>query len=166
MLKDYKHAIIELLEKDSQLKKIEVTSELISDRLKLHASIRRTINALKEYEQTLDLDITEQDQKILNKYTMSEDLVQMLPKYLSVAEVGKLLAISPQMVRRKCMHEEIEAYRTLNGKGKWRIPSAQFIGHQNLEDLILEYKHKRQATHHLASTLTEPIDDGITSDDD
>ena len=161
MLKDYKNHkddIMKVLERDAQLEKIEVATEL-NDDLKRQSAVRRAINALKEYEQSLDIKLSEREEAIVSQYTVSENLIHLLPKYLTVTEVGKLLSISPQMVRRKCMANEIEAHRTLNGKGKWRIPSSQFVSHPDLEELLLELQEQRRLSERLASVLLQDVEE-------
>lgn len=158
MLKEHKDDIIKILDRDPQLKKIQVTTEL-NDLLKQHSMIRRAINALKEYEQTLDTKLTEREEEVVSRFTTSEELTRLLPKYLTVTEVATLLSISPQMVRRKCMADEIEAHRTLNGRGKWRILSSQFLSHPDLEELLIELKQKRSVSKQLASVLLDESDE-------
>lgn len=59
-----------------------------------------------------------------------------LPAYLSVRDVSVMLDVTPQMVRRYCANGDIEAKRRLGSKGQWMIHTEQFIGSQDLENLL------------------------------
>lgn len=152
-----KGKIQNIIESDLQIDKIEESSEFKSESLREYASILRAINVLIEYEKVLQSESPEVSEEayklILTKYTIPSNALDVLPKYLTVNEVGILLSITPQMVRRKCQAEEIKAYRTLNNKGKWRIPTEQFVDHPELEKLIIYYKTRRRSTEKTVATL-------------
>ncbi|QNR22483.1 helix-turn-helix domain-containing protein (plasmid) [Exiguobacterium sp. Helios] len=154
MLKD---KIQNIIGSDLQIDKIEESSEFKSESLKEYASILRAINVLIEHEKVLKSESPELSEEayklIVTKYTIPSNAFDVLPKYLTVNEVSTLLSITPQMVRRKCQAKEINAYRTLNNKGKWRIPTEQFVDHPELETLIINYKKRRRSTEKTVSTL-------------
>lgn len=155
MEKKLMDTLFQIIEDDPQFKVIETTKDLTSDRLRLRASIGRAVNRLKEIEKTLDLDLTDEDIQLIQKYALPEHAVEAVPEHLTVAEVAELLEVSPQMVRRKCMTGEIQAHRTLNGKGKWRIPAKQFITHPSFEELVMKYQLLRDSSEKLASNMVK-----------
>lgn len=147
--------LFQIIEDDPQFKVIEKTTDLTNDRLRLRASISRAINRLKEAEKALDLEMTEEDLQLVHKYALPENASEVVPEYLTVAEVGTLIGVSPQMVRRKCITGEILAHRTLNGKGKWRIPAKQFMTHPHFEELVMKYQQLRDSSEKLASDMVK-----------
>ena len=155
--------LFQIIEDDPQFKVIEKTTDLTNDRLRLRASISRAINRLKEAEKALDLEMTEEDLRLVHKYALPENAIEVVPEYLTVAEVAELIAVSPQMVRRKCMTGEILAHRTLNGKGKWRIPAKQFMTHPHFEELVIKYQQLRDSSEKLASDMVKLAEKDETS---
>lgn len=147
--------LFQIIEDDPQFKVIETTKDLTSERLRLRASIGRAVNRLKEMEKEIDLDLTDEDIQLIHKYALPENALETVPEHLTVAEVAQLIEVSPQMVRRKCMTGEILAHRTLNGKGKWRIPAKQFMTHPRFEELVMKYQLLRESSEKLASNMVK-----------
>lgn len=147
--------LFQIIEDDPQFKVIEMTKDLTSERLRLRASIGRAINRLKEMEKEIDLDLTDEDIQLIHKYALPKNALEAVPEHLTVSEVAQLIEVSPQMVRRKCMTGEILAHRTLNGKGKWRIPANQFMTHPRFEELVMKYQLLRESSEKVASAMVK-----------
>lgn len=82
-----------------------------------------------------------------------------IPDYITVRDVSEILGISPQMVRRHCSDGKIIAHQTLEGSGKWRIETAQFLGKPNWDKFIdKRAKIKKQSTD-IANKVLEYLDD-------
>jgi len=72
---------------------------------------------------------------------VEQPVVIEIPENLSVGDVSELLNVTPQMVRRYCSEGKIEAYQTLEGSGKWKIPIEQFKNHPNWNKFIQDKKN-------------------------
>jgi len=163
MEKKLMDTLFQMIEDDPQFKVIETTKDLTSDRLRLRASISRAVNRLKEMEKALDIELTDEDIQLIHKYALPENALETVPEHLTVAEVAELIEVSPQMVRRKCMTGEILAHRTLNGKGKWRIPAKQFMTHPRFEELVMKYQIVRTSSDELASNMVKFAEENESS---
>lgn len=78
-----------------------------------------------------------------------------LPSYLSVRDVSVMLDVTPQMVRRYCANGDIEAKRRLGNKGQWMIHTDQFLGSQDLENLLRKQDAIKQDNIHMIKTILE-----------
>jgi hypothetical protein len=64
---------------------------------------------------------------------------------LTTMEVAALLDVSPQMVRKYCQENEIEASRTMGNRGEWRIHAQPFFYNRKyLAGKYIEMIHERK----------------------
>ncbi len=82
-----------------------------------------------------------------------------IPEYITVRDASEILGITPQMVRRHCSDGKLKAHQTLEGSGKWRIYTEQFMGKPNWDKFIEKrVKIKRQSIN-IADKAIEFLDD-------
>lgn len=59
-----------------------------------------------------------------------------IPDFITVRDVSEILGITPQMVRRHCSDGKLKSHQTLEGSGKWRIDTEQFMDKPNWDKFI------------------------------
>lgn len=82
-----------------------------------------------------------------------------IPEYITVKEAAEVLGVSPQMIRRHCADGKIIGHQTLEGSGKWRIESTQFIGKPNWTKFVEKQKRLKIQSAKIAETAIEYLDD-------
>lgn len=122
------------------IKKIGKEPATNAEKIKTYMVIAKICEELEKQRQIilegLDVDIREE----LLKSEQGPEVFE-IPENLSVNHVSELLNISPQMVRCYCTEGKIEAHQNLEGGGKWKIPTVQFMNHPNWDNFIHDKKN-------------------------
>lgn len=82
-----------------------------------------------------------------------------IPEYISVRDASEILGITPQMVRRHCSNGKIIGHQTLEGSGKWRIATEQFMGKPNWNKFIEKRAKIRDQSINIAEKALEYLND-------
>jgi excisionase family DNA binding protein len=82
-----------------------------------------------------------------------------IPEFITVKDVSEFLGITPQMVRRHCSDGRIKALQTLEGSGKWRIQSEQFMDHPDWDKFLEKRGKIKKQSINIAEKMMEYLDD-------
>lgn len=82
-----------------------------------------------------------------------------IPEFVTVKDVSEILGITPQMVRRHCSDGRIIALQTLEGSGKWRIQTEQFMDHPNWDKFLEKRVKIKKQSINIAEKMLEYLDD-------
>jgi len=82
-----------------------------------------------------------------------------IPDFITVRDVSEILGITPQMVRRHCSDRKIKSYQTLEGSGKWRIDTEQFMDKPNWDKFIEKRAKLKKQSINVADKVLEYLDD-------
>lgn len=82
-----------------------------------------------------------------------------IPNYITVRDVSEILGITPQMVRRHCSSGKIIGHQTLEGSGKWRIDTEQFMDKPNWDKFIEKRARIKKQSIDIADKVLEYLDD-------
>lgn len=82
-----------------------------------------------------------------------------IPELITVRDVADILELSPQMVRRHCADGKIKSLQTLEGSGKWRVYSDQFMDHPNWFKFIKKRKKIKNQSIDIAEKMLDLLDD-------
>ena len=87
---------------------------------------------MKERERIYE-ELSTSDKKEVFK-TLSKQIVSLI--CFTVRDASEILGISTQMVRRHCSNGNFIGHQTLEGSGKWRLETEQFMGKPNGDKFI------------------------------
>jgi hypothetical protein len=130
---------VEVIENESKAHKGSLAQVLYL--LKMQAELMMTLT--NEEIKTLNYILNEKLQ--LNTNLKDKPITELMdePEFLTTLDVAEILAISPQMVRKRCMDGSIRAWRTLGDRGEWRIDVEPFRNHPRYQAFL------RQRAEHL-----------------
>lgn len=135
-----------------------VEREAISEKAKSYVELYRySIELEKQKEiayQELSGSEKQEAQNVLKKVTASN-----LPEFLPVSEVAMILDVSPQMVRRYCAEGKISAKQRLDDRGKWLIPTEQFLTKPEFSMYIKQKEVNRLKSIKAANTMLQMTDE-------
>lgn len=82
-----------------------------------------------------------------------------IPEYITVRDASEILGVTPQMVRRHCSDGKIIGHQTLEGSGKWRIETEQFMGKPNWDKFIEKRAKIKKQSVNIAEKALEYLND-------
>lgn len=138
------------------IKKIEKEPATNVEKVKTYRDIAKIFEELERQRQRILQGLDEDIREELLKSEQGPEVFE-IPENLSVNDVSELLNVSPQMVRRYCTEGKIEAHQTLEGSGKWKIPTVQFMNHPNWDNFIHDKKNMNKNNMRTADIMLKML---------
>ncbi|WP_317945360.1 helix-turn-helix domain-containing protein [Sporosarcina saromensis] len=82
-----------------------------------------------------------------------------IPDFITVRDASEILEITPQMVRRYCADGKLRGHQTLQGSGKWRLDTEQFIGKPNWDKFIEKRARIKKQSVNIANNMLDYLYD-------
>src|SRR5699024_9761513 len=82
-----------------------------------------------------------------------------IPDYITVRDASEILGVTPQMVRRYCSEGKLLGHQTLQGSGKWRLDTEQFMDKPNWGKFIEKRARMKDQSQNIANTMLDYLDD-------
>lgn len=105
--------------------KPEQEKRISSENARKYARLRNLERQLRREKNLLMVELSDEEVSIVEE-TIKDDIIDDVPKYLSVAEVSMITGLSPQMVRRNCANGKYEGYQPSGSNGIWFVKSDTF----------------------------------------
>lgn len=80
-----------------------------------------------------------------------------MPEYITVRDAAEILGVSPQMVRRYCADGKLHGHQTLEGSGKWRLDTEQFMGKPNWDKFMEKRARIKKQSVNIANSILDNL---------
>ncbi|MGM8216809.1 hypothetical protein ACLIA0_14830 [Bacillaceae bacterium W0354] len=137
----------------------EQDQRISGEKARRFARIRNLEKQLQREKALLMKDLSEEEVNLVEEI-LNDNIIDDVPKYMSVAEVALITGLSPQMVRRNCANGKYEAFQPSGSNGIWFIKSDTFRKDSRM------WKEFIQRRNELFAKSNEVARDAITLQDE